>query len=54
MGCEVKIGFFFKMGEIIVCLYVDGNDIVIIYKIFLLVELVLLTFLEEDDKCNIF
>lgn len=32
VGCEVKRGFFFKMGEITACLHVDGNDTATVYK----------------------
>lgn len=42
------------MGEITVCLYADGNDTATVYKTLSLAELVSLTFLEEDGKCNIF
>lgn len=52
VGCEVKRGIF-KIGEITVCMYVDGNDTATVYKTLSLAESVSLTLiLEKDGKCN--
>lgn len=54
VGCEVKRGIF-KIGEIAICLYVDGNDTATVCNTLSLAELVLLTLiLEKDGKCNIY